>query len=282
MTATMTNPIVMPEYGTEIVVLPIADLLEENDKGEIAPRTLLGTQRPLQIKHWRVRVGPFDVTKIGVVAVIEIDDVMYVTDGQHRVYAASLLGYTHMRAEFSKGADASDAAGSFIAHNTSKAVTRRVMTEVSITAGDPLWTDILTTLDWAGFQLRSPRGSGPVGFRMLQGDATLERIHRRGNLASTLWLYGKLGEHWVASAKQPSAFMLHLSAFLAAYPDVQGPRLLARLNSTTLVKLEQSVATAEMKVKTSRSTLYIWALVDIWNGKLGTDSPLRLAKKDRY
>lgn len=271
------------EYGTKIDEIKISELLAEDGK----PRTMPDAQRELDLPKWRRRVGPWNPSFVGVVRVKFIKGKGYVTDGQHRIAEAALLGYTIIRAEVSVGNGSQDAASAFLGANTSRQMTRRTISDVKLVAGDPTWTEIMKTLDAYGFERKPARGSHgvlPTGhYKILHGDAALEKLHNKGVLDQALFIYGRLGENWPASAAQPSAFLGHLGNFLFAHPEMEYKRLLQRLGTTTLVKIEQAFGKAKLEApRAEGSTVYAWVLVDLYNKGLHEDAPRFLIKKANY
>lgn len=265
-----------PNYSSKISFIAIDDVMQDG-----VPRVAPGAQRPLEIKAWRRKTGTFDERHLGVPGLICLDGVLYVTDGQHRIMEMSVHGITHFRAEVSVGDDAAAAASDFLGYNTNKPVTRREKTQVSITAEDVTWTEIMKILARYDFELRKPRGLTrlPQGhYRLLECDATLERLHNMGVLDHVLWVYGNLPEHWSASSGAPSTFLSKLGSFLAEH-DADLPRLVRELSKTSLVTLEQNIAKKMVETGGARSELYVWLLVDLYNKGLTATSDLRLKKK---
>lgn len=250
----------LPDYGSIIAVVDVADIFE----GDL-PRTLPGAQRRFAPSAWAKRVGPFDPTKLGVVRLVRKDNILYISDGQHRVGAIREAGYTQLRAEVSEISRLQEAAAAFLGSNTNRPVGRRETTAVEITAEIPEWVNIMSAMEKNGFTLRGisdRRGQGL--FHTLECDATLISLQKKGTLDRCLYIYAALGNHWAANGK-PAATLKGFSDFMLKYRHVDDDDLINKLRKTNLVKLTQQSFHYQQSANQGASMTFVWTLVDAYN-----------------
>ena len=123
-------------------------------------------QRPFRQAKGDEIAGDFDIDSFGFPVVCRVEDVNWLVDGQHRVYAIQQSGYAastdQIECEVYEGLALSEMAHMFLGRNRSTPVSAFERFSVAVTAGYPIETAIAGIVAALGLKLGYPKNTGNV------------------------------------------------------------------------------------------------------------------------
>lgn len=120
-------------------------------------------QRPYDVNEARAKADNLNLNLLGVIQVsVRPDGSMAIMDGQHRVGALRLAGYTTelVRCEVSRDLDTAGEAGRFLGLNDYRLVRAIDKFKVSVTAGEPAAVGVTDILERHGWKVATGTSDG--------------------------------------------------------------------------------------------------------------------------